>query len=403
MMVVEKVIFFRGDEYTTQFPLERRPVREQRSPVFVVLALFALSALLMPMSGCGAAGATKSAVTAPVAQAQTVRQVHLAPAPAISTTVRTAQRHLYLFSTIDVGLMQPAVDAQDNVWAGEMNTNRLGRLNTQTGVVTSWTPPGALYGIMTTTVDAHGDAWFAEQNANYIGRFDPWQQTFRIFLLGTWQGSPLGPQDLHFDSRGLLWFTAEAAGAIGRLDPRTGAIRIWPVPSPTPKIPSSPYSLTVTPNGQVWFSNFAGGAIGALDPLTGQVILYDLPDPQAQIFSMATDSTGRIWFTEVLPGKLGMFDPTTNTLTELPVPAISRRPPALYELVIDHQDTIWFVDVGSDTLVRYAPGKQTLTFFQLSLPGSAPFGLTLDPAGKLWFTAGGSPADYVGEMAPWMP
>jgi virginiamycin B lyase len=403
MMVVEKVIFFRGDEYTTQFPLERRPVREQRSPVFVVLALFALSALLMPMSGCGAAGATKSAVTAPVAQAQTVRQVHLAPAPAISTTVRTAQRHLYLFSTIDVGLMQPAVDAQDNVWAGEMNTNRLGRLNTQTGVVTSWTPPGALYGIMTTTVDAHGDAWFAEQNANYIGRFDPWQQTFRIFLLGTWQGSPLGPQDLHFDSRGLLWFTAEAAGAIGRLDPRTGVIRIWPVPSPTPKIPSSPYSLTVTPNGQVWFSNFAGGAIGALDPLTGQVILYDLPDPQAQIFSMATDSTGRIWFTEVLPGKLGMFDPTTNTLTELPVPAISRRPPALYELVIDHQDTIWFVDVGSDTLVRYAPGKQTLTFFQLSLPGSAPFGLTLDPAGKLWFTAGGSPADYVGEMAPWMP
>jgi virginiamycin B lyase len=380
-------------------PLEQAR-RQQTSPTFLVLALLALSSLLVLLSACGTPGTT-SAVTAPVAQAQTVRQVrvHLAPAPTISKTVRPAQRHLYPFSTIDVGLMQPAVDAQDNVWVGEMNTNRLGRLNTQTGVVTSWIPPGAEYGIMTTTIDAHGDVWFAEQNANYIGRFDPWQQTFRLFPLGTWHGIPLGPQDLHFDSRGLLWFTAEAAGAIGRLDPGTGAVHLWPVPSPAPRIPSSPYGLTVTPNGQVWFSDFAGGAIGTLDPATGQVILYDLPNPQAQVFSIATDTTGRIWFTEVLPGKLGMFDPTTGTLTELPVPAISKYPPALYELVIDHEENIWFVDVGSDTLVRYAPGKDSLTFFQLSLPSSAPFGLTLDPAGKLWFTAGGSTADYVGEMA----
>ena len=30
----------------------------------------------------------------------------------------------------------------------------------------------------------------------------------------------------------------------------------------------------------------------------------------------------------------------------------------------------------------------------------ASFGLTLDPAGRLWFTAGGSSANYIGEMAP---
>ena len=367
--------------------------RPQRPLACLVLALFALSPLLVLLSGCGTPGTGNSAVTAPVAHAQSVRQmrVHLAPVPTISTTVRVAQRHLYLFSTSNVGLMQLAVDAQGNVWVGEMHANRLGRLNAQTGAVTSWTPPGAQYGIMTTTVDAQGDAWFAEQNANYIGRFDPRQQTFRLFPLGTWKGSPLGPQDLHFDGKGFLWFTAAEGGAIGRLDPRTSAIHVWPVPS-------SPSTLTVTPNGLLWFG--ADGAIGALDPLTGQMTLYDLPNPQAQVFSMATDTTGHIWFTEVLPGKLGMFDPTTGTLTELPVPALSGGPPALYELVIDHQDTIWFVDVGANMLVGYAPGKQTLTFFQLSLPSSAPFGLTLDPAGRLWFTAGGSSANYVGEMAP---
>jgi virginiamycin B lyase len=327
-------------------------------------------------------------------------QVHLAPSISVSTSLRTAQRHLYTFATSNVGLMQPAVDAQGNVWVGEMNANRLGRFNSQTGVVTNWSPPNAQYGIMTTTVDAQGNAWFAEQNANYIGRFDPRQQTFRIFPLGTWKGSPLGPQDLCFDDRGLLWFTAEAGGVIGRLDPGTGAISVWPVPSHAPGILSYPYSLTITPNGLVWFGDFAGGAIGTLDPATNQFTLYDLPNPQVQVFSMATDATGRIWFTEVLPGKLGIFDPTTDTLAELPVPAISGGPPALYELVIDHQDNIWFVDVGANALVRYSPGKRTLTFFQLSLPSSAPFGLTLDPAGDLWFTAGGSSANYVGEMAP---
>ena len=348
-------------------------------------------------------------MTAPVAQAESVRQVrvHLAPAPTISTAVYVAQRHLYTFSRSNVGLMQPAVDAQGNVWVGEMNANRFGRLNSQTGVVTSWEPPGAQYGIMATAVDAQGNAWFAEQNANYIGRFEKRQQTFHIFPLGTWKGSPLGPQDLHFDSKGFPWFTAEAAGAIARLDPGTGTIRLWSVPSPAPALPapqagspSSPFSLTVAANGRVWFGELAGGAIGTLDPLTGQITLYDLPNPQTQVFSLAMDTTGRIWFTEVLPGKLGMLDPTTGTLTELPVPALSGGSPALYELVIDHKGNIWFVDVGANTLVRYAPGKQTLTFFQLSLPGSVPFGLTLDPAGKLWFTAGGGLANYIGELAP---
>jgi len=376
--------------------------RQQHSPPLLVLVLVALNSLLVLLSGCGTPATSRSALGAPVAQAQSVRQVrvHLAPAPTVSTTVRSAQRHLYTFSSSNVGLMQPAVDAHGNVWVGEMHANRLGRLNAQTGVVSSWEPPGAQYGIMNTTVDAQGDAWFAEQNANYIGHFDTRQQTFRLFPLGTWQGSPLGPQDLHFDGRGLLWFTAVAGGVIGRLDPASGAIRLWPVPPTTPGVPSTPSSLTVTPTGQVWFGEMAGGAIGTLDPLTGQVTLYRLPNPQAQVFSMATDAAGRLWFTEVLPGKLGMFDPATDTLTELPVPALAGIPPALYELVIDHQRKIWFVDVGANTLVRYAPGQQVLTFFQLSLPSSAPFGLTLDPLGRLWFTAGGSTANYIGEMAP---
>jgi len=380
---------------TSKTTMRLGQVRPQsRPPALLVLALCVLGAALVLLSGCGAPGTSKSAGAAPVAQAPSVQrgQVHLAPAPTISTAVQTARRHLYLFSSSNVGLMQLAVDAHGTVCVGEMHANRLGCLNAHTGVVGHWSPPHAQYGIMTTTIDAQGNAWFAEQNANYIGRFDPRRQTFRIFPLGTWRGSPLGPQDLHFDGKGLLWFTAAEAGAIGQLDPRTGAIRIWPVPS-------SPSTLLPTPTGRVWFG--AVGAIGQLSPVSGQVILYALPNPQTQVFSMATDSSGRLWFTEVLPGTLAMFDPATSTLAELSVPRLSGdSPPALYALVIDHHQQIWFVDVGANMLVRYAPVQHALTFFQLALPTSAPFSLTLDPAGSLWFTAGGSSANYIGEMAP---
>ena len=175
--------------------------RQRNSPALPVLAVFTLCTLLIILSGCGtpATSNRNNALTSSATQVGTsfsasVRQVRarVVPAPSITTAVYTAQRRLYTFSTTNVGLMQPAVDAQDNVWIGEMHSNLFGRLDTHTGVVTTWTPPGGQYGIMTSTIDAQGNIWFAEQIANYIGRFDPRQQTFRIFSLGTWQGNPTG-------------------------------------------------------------------------------------------------------------------------------------------------------------------------------------------------------------------
>lgn len=75
---------------------------------------------------------------------------------------------------------------------------------------------------------------------------------------------------------------------------------------------------------------------------------------------------------------------TSSTTTEIPGPV----------------RTGMVQDVGADTLVRYAPADLALTFFQLSLPSSDPSALTLDSAGNLWFTAGGSSGNYFGEMAP---
>jgi virginiamycin B lyase len=363
---------------------------------FLLFVLLLGLGTLFGLTGLNAMFAAQGGVTQP----GSATGITTGTPPTFPATVQAAQVHLYRVSSTDAGLMQPAVDAHGNVWVGEMYANRFARLEAHTGAVTTWLPPHAQGGIMSTTIDAQGKAWFVEQGANYIGRFDPAQQSFRIFPLGTAGGRPLGPQDLQFDAKGFLWFTALVGGRIGRLDPATGALRTWPVPAPAPGGLSAPFSLAVTSQGQVWFGDLTGGAVGHLDPATGHVTLYHLADPQAQVFSLAADRTGRLWFTEITPGKLGMLDPATGRVTEWPLPPVAGHPAALYQLVVTPKGDIWFVNNGADALVRYVPGTAGYTFFRLDLPASAPYGLALDPAGRLWFTADGSSANYIGEMTP---
>ncbi len=381
----------------------RRSAHRQRDVGLLLVALMLGVVAILAFSN----GGTQSSTQTNRGQADTTASVVASVSTTSETStplpveiMRAAQQRLYPFPSSNVGLMQPSVDSQGNVWVGEMYANRLARLNWYTGAITTWEPPGGKYGIMTTAIDAQGDVWFVEQGANYIGRFDPVTQTFRTFLLGNVHGHPLGPQDLQFDARGLLWFTAVVGGRIGRLDPTSGVVQTWPVPSLSASVQSMPFSLTVTAGGQVWFGEITGGGVGHLDPSTGRITLYRLANAQVGVFSMAHDTKGRIWFTEIAPGTLGMIDTTTNRLMELPVPAISGKSAALYGLVVTPDGNVWFVDNGADALARFTPGKASYTFFGLALPSSAPFGLTLDVRGKLWFTVSGSSANSIGEIAP---
>lgn len=367
-------------------------MRFRTGGVFVA-SLFLIGVMIL-LSSCDAPMTDRSPDATQLAVAVTV-----VPPPPVSSTVRPAQRQLYVYAKTDVGLMQPAIDDQGNLWVGEMYANRLGRIDTKTGAVAHWHAPKADYGIMATTIDAQGNVWFVEQDADYIGRFDPRTQTFRVYPLGKLNGRPLGPQDLQFDAHGLLWFTAAAGGGIGRLDPRTGALHVWPVPSLNSNL-ASPYSLALAADGHVWFGELSGGAIGRLDPATGHITLYRLGSADAQVFAMAIDGKGRVWFTEIAPSKLGLFDPTSNSLTELPIPAIAGSSSALYGLVIARDGSPWFVDNGANALVHYAPDTHHLTFYTLNIPAGAPYGLTLDQSGRLWFTADGSSTNYVGMVNP---
>jgi virginiamycin B lyase len=322
-------------------------------------------------------------------------------ASAITASLRVAQVKMYRLSPSDAGVMLPAIDRQGNVWFGEMATNHLARLDPGTGTVKTWTPPNGESGIMGTTIDTRGNVWFTEQYANYIGRFDPAKQTFQTFSFGTRHDQRVGLQDLQFDATGKVWFTELMGGRIGRLDPSNGSIQTWQVPPLTGGSPPYPFGLALTHDGQVWFGTFTGGVVGHLDPIKNGFTLYHLMNPHEQVYSMVADMRGHIWFTELQSGKLGMIDTTTGKISELTVPGTFGGPEDLHGIVTTPDGDIWFTSSGANALVRYSPGGASYTFFQLPLPGSDPFGLTLDAAGKLWLTAGGGQqADFIGEMTP---
>jgi streptogramin lyase len=319
--------------------------------------------------------------------------------PAAAGIAQTAKVRQYQVAA-EAGLMQPSVDADGNVWVGEMGTNHLTRIEASSGAVTSWTPPGGQYNIMATVPDKQGNIWFTEQAANYIGRFDPRTEKFTTYPLGSEDGQGMGPQDLRFDASGKLWFTLLAGGRIGRLDPATGAIQTWMVPAPRDGVKSYPFALAITPDGQIWFGMLSGGAVGKLDPASGKVTFAQLADDKAAVFSMASDSTGDIWFTEMQAGKLGQVDGKTGRVSEIDVPKALGNPSTLYAVATANNGDVWFASGGANALIRYTPQSQAFRFFVLPIPASVPYGVAFDSAGKLWFSADGRPANYIGVLSP---
>lgn len=313
----------------------------------------------------------------------------------------TAQTHRYALPRADAGPSLLALDAQGNLWFGEIKGNRLARLDPRTGVFRAWTPPGGTNNLYTTWPDGDGNIWFTEQGANYIGRFIPATEQFVTYPLPT----PGGPQDLVLDARGQVYFTLVNSGRIGRLEPATGAVTTWAVAPLPGQRHAMPFSLTLAPDGTLWFGELSGGAVGSFDPATQRIRTYPLRDPQAQVFSMAADSRGRIWFTELQTGLIGSIDTRTGAIREIAVPRLLGDPSSLYSLRVAPDGAVWFISSGANAVVRFTPDvapNGAFTFYALPQPQSIPYGLALAPDGTLYISADGQP-NYIGAIAPTVP
>jgi virginiamycin B lyase len=99
-------------------------------------------------------------------------------------------------------------------------------------------------------------------------------------------------------------------------------------------------------------------------------------------------------------GKIGRVDAKTGQLGEIDVPRALGNPATLYAVAAATNGDVWFASSGANALIRYTPQSRAFRFFVLPTPASVPYGVALDSSGKLWFSADGRPANYVGVLSP---
>ncbi len=115
---------------------------------------------------------------------------------------------------------------------------------------------------------------------------------------------------------------------------------------------------------------------------------------------MAPDTNGHVWFTEMQPAVLGRIDTNTATVSEMAVPEKLGDPATLYAVKVAKNGDVWFASAGANAIVRYQPAKNTFDFYQLATAQSIPYGLDLDAAGRVWFSADAGSGNYVGMVTP---
>lgn len=283
-------------------------------------------------------------------------------------------------------LMLPSAGRNGLVWAGDMATRQLVRLNPFDGNYARYDFPGAVPTLpMGSATDDGTGVWLAQEGAHAIARFDYETGAYQEYPTPTSKSSPFG---IAVAQDGRVWFTELAAHQIGVFDPASQSFQEYPLPSEE----IHPYTLAVAPDGRVWFTTITTPLVGVLDPSTSAVSLLQVPDlgDQPGTTGISIASTGDIWF-GTLGGRLGRVDPAGMSVTSVQSPAATA-----YGVAADQFGRVWLA-ATTNVIYAYKPGEYTFCTVRTG-PGAR--WLTAAADGAIWVTEGGGQTNAIGRVSP---
>ena len=262
------------------------------------------------------------------------------------------------------------VDEAGTVWFSNFGEQFLGRLDPKSGTVTEYpvplTRPGFPTGMLDLETDMEGNLWLSMMYQNGIARFEKKTATFKTwsvppeFTNDETQQSMVGPQ--HWEVDGNVWLNdAGGATAVYRMDMATGAFKRWEPYKNAPG-PHSVYGIYADSKNNLFFCDFGGENIGRIDAKTGALTLFPTPTPRSRPRRGRMDAQDRLWFGEFYGGKIGMFDTRTATFQEWPVPTPYTAP---YDVVVDKSGEVWSAGMEADRVMRLDPKSGRFTEYLL--------------------------------------
>ena len=296
------------------------------------------------------------------------------------------------------------IDAEGNLYFTLNNPNKLatiGKVDAKTGEVKFLKVSRAdglaanAHGI---TRDADGNFWFdVNPGRRSLGKLDPKTEKITVYQTPT-SMSPLGGAvTLDIDGKGMVWASAPD-GAV-RFDPKTEKFADFKSLQPynNPKGTGMTYGAAGDRDGNGWWTQMALDTIGRGDPATGKVSEVKLPSvkeemdrvkPEDRAFyenfnelsfntpvpwsqgprRMGTDKNADVlWVGNSWGASLARINTKTGDATIVPFPDKTMQP---YHIAVDSNHNVWGNLWTSDQIVKFDPGANKWTTFELPVRGT---------------------------------
>jgi virginiamycin B lyase len=251
------------------------------------------------------------------------------------------------------------VDRSGLVWYSSFGEQNLGRLDPRTGKVTEFPikehKPGFPTGLLGLRSDQEGNLWFGNMYQATIAKFDPKSETFKFWPLegeGNFDAAQINmvsPQSSGVD--GKVWAQNNGFAGVHRLDIASGKIETFEPFKGVPG-PHNVYDVVPDSGNNVYFTDFRQRHIGRIDAKTGAVKLFEVPTPASAPRRGSMDAQDRLWFGEYRGDRIGMFDTKTEQFREWQVAPKWSAP---YDVVTDKNGEAWTGSMLSDQVTRLNP------------------------------------------------
>jgi streptogramin lyase len=271
--------------------------------------------------------------------------------------------------------------ADGNLWFTEFGTDKIGRINATTKVITEFTLPSGS-GPLTIISAPDGNLYFTERSSDAIGRINPSagsDAAIQSSTNATFATVPSGngPTGIAVGPDGNLYVTEFNTDQIARVALPSGTVSQLA----TLTAGAGPAGITNGPDGAVWFTEAGLGKIGRIT--TGGTVTNEFPlaistsDPE----NIVTAPNGVLYFTETGEDKVGLIT-TSGAITEFKL-QLGAAPNGI---TIGADNGVYFAEGGLDRIGRLSLTGNLTEFSSGITTGSQPAGITSGPDNAIWFT-----------------
>jgi streptogramin lyase len=278
-----------------------------------------------------------------------------------------------------------AAGPDGNMWFTGANTDKIGKIDPDTGNVTEYASGIRSDGFLSfIAAGPDGFMWFTD-GYDAVSKIDPANGQVTKYTAGITPSS--GPTAIAAGPDGNMWFTQQfgARSGIGKINPTTGQVTEY-LQGITQG--SGLIGIAAGPDGNMWFTQQAG-QIGKINPATGQVTEYSAGiTPGAGPWVIAAGPDGNMWFTEVYAHQIAKINPTTGEVTEYSDGITGTGVQTPYAIALGPDDNMWFTQPESTQIGRIDPATGEVTEYSDGItPGQhAPYTIAAGADGNMWFT-----------------